>query len=311
MAEMNNWVKNMARSFGYAAKDAFKSYNPVLSNMIEETKDTKDELFSDISDLKSEFSISEERTLFQELKESGKDAFRNLLDDIKTGNLYNKDRQKAADNMMASALGFDLSDFEFDSSDFDDWGDDDWTADDSAKAEVAQSVKNTAATIRGMDMVGEKISESVSTATAESGRQIVKATRDGSKALYALNRNGFNNVSKALMQVNDNIVSFAKVTEPMTQHFNNSTIFFTKTTETLEKIEQHLAHMDRAADAKEAKYYDKGIGEIFSEDTGISVHAMYDMIKKNLKDDAWILDLAKDKSASYMSSYRIMKYINL
>ena len=85
---INNWVKNAAKSMGYGFKDAFKTYNPVLSNMIEETKDTKDQLFSDISDLRQEFRISEERTLVQELKESTKDAFRNLMDDIRTGNLY-------------------------------------------------------------------------------------------------------------------------------------------------------------------------------------------------------------------------------
>lgn len=292
MAEMKNWLKNAAKSMGYGFKDAVKSYNPVLSEMIKDTIDTKDSIFSDISDIKSTFSLSEERTLVGELKESTKDIFKNLLDDIKTGNLYNKDRESAMDDMMMAAMGLDMSGFE--DFDFDDWGDDDWTADDSAKAEVQQSVKNTAATIKGMDFIGEKISTSVSTATVESGKYIANVTRNGNKALYALNSKGFNNVSRALMQVNDNIVSFAKVTEPMTQHFNNATIFFTKTTETLEKIEKHLENMDSPKRDGFSGDMTGTINDIMSIDTGLSVSGFYNMIKENFKNDAWIMDSVKE-----------------
>ena len=284
------YLKNLGKSLGYGVQDAVAGYNPVLKSLISESKDAADELFSDIKSFKSDLSLSDERGIVEELKESGKDIFKNLLDDIKTGNLYNKDRDGSS--LALAAMGFDLSD-DFD-VDFDDWGDDDWTTTDSDKAVISQEVKNTQATINAMDIVGGKISKSIASTTARSAQQITNVTRQGNRALYNLNQHGFNNVSKMLMNVNNSIVSFAKIGEPMAQHFQNSSVFYTKTTESLNKIEQHLANieanMPKLEAKKEQKFASNGLDSIFDSETGISISAYKDMVKANFADDKWLMD---------------------
>lgn len=281
-----SYVKNVAKSFGYAISDAFGDFNPVIKSLTQESKEVAESIYDNIKS--STNKNSSEKSLFGVAKNTIDDAFKNIKDDLKTGNWYNKKRQDEAYNDIAKAMGFDMSDMGFDFNE--DWGDDFSDLDLDTQATVATEVNNTKQLIGAMDIVGSQIASSVSQATAESASYIALSNRQSSKALYGLNQRGFNQVTQALMTVNNSIVSFAQIGESLTSHMNNSAVFYTRTTETLNKMDQSLQQIVKnttPAPLSSDKKYSSNSKNTFSSilgDTGISIDAYKDMVKENFSE---------------------------
>jgi hypothetical protein len=233
-----------------------------------------------------------EKTLREELKDSARDIWQNFKDDVTSGNLYQRDKKDPLADLAMKAAGLDMGDFDFD---MEDWGDDEWTADDSQRAETETSVKNTRATIEAMDIASERIIKGVTKVQAQSTEYLAHVTRSGNKAMYDLNRRGFNNVSKALLNVNKSINAIAQLGKPLTEHMQNTVTFYTKTTESLEAIKTSLANIEKntisplSSDRKTGNRK-MNFSDIFSEDEGISVSSYIDMIKQNFGDNKWLSD---------------------
>ena len=111
---MRRYIKNVGKSFGYAAADILKEYNPIVSDVFSASKGAVTSTYNTIKDFAFSAKSESEKSLLGEIRDAGKGAFTNLLDDLKTGNWYNKARDDAADEDLMSALGYDFSDFDFD-----------------------------------------------------------------------------------------------------------------------------------------------------------------------------------------------------
>ena len=282
-----SYIKNVAKSFGYAFEDTFKSYNPVISSLVKETKDTTAEMYQSIKSFKSDSGAKS-----FDAKGTVSDVFNNFKDDLKTGNWYNKQRQQAADNDMIKALGFDMSDFDLD---LEDWGDDDTL--EATKAEIASGENNTKQIIGAMDVIGYQIAGSVSEATVESANYIVESSRQSTKALYGLNQKGFTQVTQALMTLNNSVVSFAKIGEPLSAHMQNATVFYTKATETLNRMDQTLQQIAKnttpAPSALDFKYKSaKGTLSSVLSDGTISINMYKEMVKESFGDSKDMISMA-------------------
>lgn len=287
------YIKNVGKSFGYAMADQFEKYNPVVINLTKQAKETYEEIKS--------FSFKspslDEKSLKGQIKDSFSDAFDNLKDDLRTGNWYNKERQAKSDDAMMKALGFDMDlNFDFD----EDWGDDfDSNEDKLASAVEESNANNTRVMVSAMDQVGYKISASVSEATMESASYIVKSNKQATKALYNLNQKGFNQVTQSLLAVNNSIVGLAKIGEPLTAHMSNSSIFFTKTTETLNRMDKTLQQIAKnttpapSALNTKVKYASGTLADMFGDD-GVDINAWKDMIKDSFKDNKDLVDMGLD-----------------
>ena len=317
---VSTYIKNVGKSFGYAVEDTFKEYNPVISSIHKQVKDTKSEIYETIKDFKSP-DVEGGKSLIGDLKATGNDIWNNFKSDVRTGKFYNKERAKGSDEAMAKMLGFDMSDFEMDFDD--DWGDD-WDDEDSnssSEAEISSGVKNTQALIGTMDTVGAQVANTVAGATVESASYLAKNSNNNTRALYNLNQKGFNAMSTALLSVNNTIASFAKIGEPLSTHMQNSSVFFTKTTETLNQMNQTLQQiaknttpaMDTTnANSKAAKHT---LGSIM-DDGVISIDAYKDMIKENFSDYKDIVDMAvngikglKSEDGSYGKNISIGTFV--
>ena len=294
---VSTYIKNVGKSFGYAVQDTFKEYNPVISSIHKQVKETKSELYETIKDFKSP-DVEGGKSLIGDLKATGNDIWNNFKSDVRSGKFYNKERAKGSDEAMAKMLGFDMSEFEMDFDD--DWGDD-WDDEDSgsssSEAEISSGVKNTQALIGTMDTVGAQVANTVAGATVESASYLAKNSNNNTRALYNLNQKGFNAMSTALLSVNNTIASFAKIGEPLSTHMQNSSVFFTKTTETLNQMNQTLQQiaknttpaMDTTnSNSKSAKHT---LGSIM-DDGVISIDAYKDMVKENFSDYKDIVDMA-------------------
>ena len=102
------WITNVGKSISYSFIDEMKELNPALNAFKEDNGDF-------VKSVKSTLSI-------KNLKDSGKslndnqyfklarDTIDNLKDDLRTGKLYNREREKSAmDKAVADFIGFDDS----------------------------------------------------------------------------------------------------------------------------------------------------------------------------------------------------------
>ena len=287
------YIKNVGKSFGYSAIDAFKEYNPQVVTLASGAKEFGSELYHSIKDFKaSMIDTGEEKGLMSKGKDIVSEYRTNLFEDLKSGNWYNRQRISAAeDNAIGEMFGFDDDDFNLDDLDFDfdDSFDDEEDSSESNLNDTAVLVetqkKSTDAVISAMDAVGSKSASAISTATVQSADYIVTSNRQSSKALYSLNQRGFHQVSTGLAAINANISSLITLGEPLTTHMQNSATFYTQTAEyqksVLEKLDTIIKHL--TPEENNTNTRKEGTMSSILNDGVIDLPAYFDMVKTNMK----------------------------
>ena len=314
---VTTYMKNVAKSFGYALGDTFAEYNPVIKSIGSQTKETASDMYDNIKSFVFEKKSIDEKSFKSQAKDTIDDVWKNFKDDLKTGNWYNKERQSKMDDAAAKAMGLDF-DFDFD----DDWGDfDDFSEESSTKAVVQSGEKNAVQIINAVDDVGFKIASSVSNATAESAGYIVASNNKASRALYSLNERGFTSVNKGLASINDTIGSFAQITTPLTAHMQNSALFYTSTTKTLTEMNQSIQQLVKnttpapLANSNKSKSVSGTFSSMFDSDGVLDLNSYKEMVKENFKDSKDMIDMAmnalksmKGENGSYGKNISMMQY---
>ena len=274
------YVKNVGKSFGYAAIEAVSSRNQFLSDTKENMDSIKD-LYSEIKDFASSpmDKIKNNQKLMSYSSDL-KDGYKNLISDIKTGNLYNKSR---SDEVFSKALGLD---FDFDSM-FDDI---DLDADlkDLESTTATTITDSTDREIVAMDTVGSAVATAVSSATARSAEYIVGANAESTRMLMEQNRHLFNTVSTGLIGVNKTLGEIHKLSQPLTDHMKNSVTFYTKSTENQEKmikLLEQIADQTKPPEVKKTsgRSADNGISNFITSGGSLNISGMKSMLKKNAK----------------------------
>ena len=223
------WITNVGKSISYSFIDEMKELNPALNAFKEDNGDF-------VKSVKSTLSI-------KNLKDSGKslndnqyfkiarDTIDNLKDDLRTGKLYNREREKSAmDKAVADFIGFDDSDFGF--GDFDDDGGD-FGFDEDISDSIDESTKSTNEMV---DLVGEKTSKAISSTVIGSSEYMAKVNRKNTKVLFDQNNILFSRLHSDMGTVNANISSILKFAqEGTTTHYNNSATFYNNMTAKMEE----------------------------------------------------------------------------
>lgn len=298
---VSSYMKNVGKSFGYIMGDIFQEYNPVLTSLAKETKETASSMYDSIKSFTYEKPTVDEKALKGGLRSTIDDAWNNIKDDLKTGTFYNKARSEAVINDLSKSFMGDL-DFDFD---MDDWGD---LEDEESSASIISASNNAAAkeVISAVDQVGYQIADSISNATVESADYIVRSSRRDNRALYSLNQRGFSQVTASLLAVNNSIASFAKIGEPLTAHMQNSSVFFTKTTETLNRMDQTLQQIAKNTTppplASRGNYNTaKGTLDSVLSDGALSIDFYKQMVRENLSDTKELFDSAMEMLKGFKS----------
>ena len=306
---VSTYIKNVGKSFGYVVGDIMKEYNPVITSIASDTKDTVEDLYSSIKPFVSSKPDLNEKTLSGTIRSTVDDSIKNVFEDLKSGNLYNKSRNKASEDALAKSFMGDLGDFDFDFDFDEDFDDEDNSI--SSKEIVANNDKSTIDIINAVDQVGYKVADTLGTATIESADYIVKSSKQDNKAMYALNRRGFSQITSALLSVNKSIAQFSQIGEPLTAHMQNSSVFFTRTTETLNRMDQTLQQIAKnttpAPSATNGNYnLAKGtLGDVLGDSFSLSSYK--EMIKSNIEDYkdmvSMFADMAKGMRDESTGSY--------
>lgn len=288
---VNSYMKNLAKSAGYIGMDIFKSYAPTMTSLASSTKEAASTGYQAIRDFTS--SSNDSDFSFKGIKnKSGEvinNMWKNTVEDLKSGKIYNKERSDALGDEIAS--GFLGDDFNFDFNfDDDDWGDDDSSSSEesTAKAVIEGEVESTKAIISAVDAMGQGVSASVTNATVESASYIAASARENSLALFNLNKEGFGAITQALMSVNETIYGFSKIGAPLTAHMQNSSLFYTKTGESLNNIEQTLRQIEqntKPAPIAGSKGYKtkRSLGSMMS-DEGINWYELAESMKETVNE---------------------------
>ena len=192
MPSVPSYLKNVAKSFGYAMGDTLMSYNPVVVSIAKESKETASDIYQSIKSFSFDGKTIDEKAFKGTIKNTINDVWNNFKDDLKSGNWYNKERQNQADEAMMKSLGFDF-DLDFDFNLDEDWGDDEESAD-LASTVVKSDANSTKQIIESVDVVGYKIAASSARATTEAADYIVSSNNQASKAIYNLTSRGFGSV---------------------------------------------------------------------------------------------------------------------
>lgn len=271
----SRYVKNVGRSLGYAAVESLGNNAPALKALFSDNKDTVQSLYQEIKDFASSpLDKIKSNEKLMSYSNDIKNGFSNLIDDIKTGNLYNYDRQNSA---MMSMMGFDDSDI-FGDIDFDSDLED---LDSNIKSETVSKE------VDAMDDIGARVSSSVSMATAKSAEYIVQANVQNTRAVLNQTSRIFNAVSTGLLGVNKTLGSIAQLAQPLTTHMQNSSIFYTESTKNQEKMIELLTTIAENTKRPELKKGGKkeyfGIDAFLGADYAFNLSNMGSMIKKNAK----------------------------
>ena len=270
---ISTYIRNVGKSFGYAVGDVAGEYAPTLKSIVSDTKDAVNDAKMSSGDLKNSI-----RDMIQEYKTG---VVANTIEDLKTGNWYNKKREEDALNDMFGG-GFDFDD---------DWGDFDDSDDSDFSDDTSDDTRDTKAIINSIDSVGEQISKNVAYSNARSAEFIVANQKASTRAMYELTGKGFNQVSGILLNMSNTMVGLASLGEPLSQHIQNSSVFYTKTTESLEKITTSLdklvertAYMDEM-NKKQGGNKKKTIHDVFSGGE-LSLSSYFELVKTTKYDEA-------------------------
>lgn len=225
------YIKNVGKSAGYVSFNVVKNMNPVLKEFAETNADVTTTAYRTVRDLKKNIKRMPEVISESEYGKLGKSLLDNIMDDLKTGKFYNKERENQFEANAANVFaGLDEGFGDLDDLNFDDMGFDEDEEIDSNEM---------------MDIVGEKASVAVSTAMARSSEYIVESNiqiaRSNSKHMNAL----YSGIHGGMATINQNLAKVIEFSnEQVITHFENSRTFYEKITSLDEERNQLLKNIN-------------------------------------------------------------------
>lgn len=280
MANAITYIKNVGKSIGYASVSVFKEKNPVFADFAETNGELMVDMYKSVKDLKKNIKRLPEKIMESEYGQFGKTYLENLMDDLKTGKFYNKERE---DEYMSSAADSFSDGLDMDV--FDDFGDGD------SDLDISSLDDDTISSNEMMDIVGEKSSTAVSTAVARSAEYIVQANAQSSKAMTRNMNAIYGGIHTGMSTINQNISKILEFSnENMNLHFENSKTFYgemtrmnQEQTQYLKEISETLKVMNeppKTSDNKRTNYSD-----LISSEGNLDLANYGKHIKKNIMDN--------------------------
>lgn len=313
-AKTFRYMRNVGRSFGYSFNKSIREANPVISAMFNQAKEQTTNLYHGIKDFSSNIKNfdSNSNSIVKDVKDTVDYGFKNLIADLKSGNWYNTEREESVAGAM---LGFDDDMMNFDVDDdfnFDDFNFDDDETEKEVSANARVQAKATKKTVEAMDAVGSKTSAAIGAATVNSANYIAKVSRANTNALFKLNTQGFSTVSTGIAAVNTNISTLVELGKPLTEHMQNSSLFFTKSTEFQEKtiklLEQIVANTSsKSANDKSTHNRNRSLtlSDLYSSDGTLNIDAIKKIIKNRASNSE--IGMGLDMLSAFGSPKDMMK----
>ncbi len=229
MGNIAGYIANLGKSVSYAAVDKVKSMSPTTAEFASTNADLFKNVYSSIRDYKITYKRGMDLFTKSKVYEAGEVLKNSLIEDIKTGKLYNKERENS---MSMKFLGG--TDDEFDDSafniDFDDFDGFDMSNDDFGDMTVGDKVVSTV-----IDKSNKKSAEMMSMATVRTGEYIVENQKMSTNLLYTQNLQTHNMLQGNLTSINENISTMLNFSDKVLKtHIENSNKYYEESTKLLQ-----------------------------------------------------------------------------
>lgn len=287
----SKYLSNVLTSIKYATIDAVAELNPVIASTFKTNKGF-------ISETIEELKESAESSKKFDYKGLAKETYANFKEDIKTGNLYNKQRMKSAeDAAVGEMFGLNMDDiFGEDDDDYDEYGDDDYGDygdDDSGSSSVSSDPLVMKATQMSVAGISRGVSASNARMTSALGSVMIETSNINTKAIGGASAQvlaGINSstamMHKDLSAMNQNMAGIVTFTnEALRTHIENSTTFYDAMTQNAQEqtallrelvdIQKSIAPTKKDVDRKTS------IGDIFSSEGVIDLRVYKNYLREN------------------------------
>ena len=280
-APNNDWFKNVIKSIGYASADIVKETIPSTFEFIESNSKDAVDLYQQLREdgPKSITKMLAQGVEKNEYLKIAKEAVGNIKEDLKTGKLYNKEREERA------VLGDEDFDFNFGDDDDFSFGDDEDMADSESVEDSEGNVTNVRnVTVNNINANITKNNPMVKTLEKQS-EVMVELTEATNKSNVALATTGLTLTSRiasdimtGISTVNDNLTalvnfnndSMSKYVAASLQYYEDSLTVLKQTLElsTLKAPEERLAQEEE---------------DIFLGNGTLNIKNYAQRVKKNIK----------------------------
>ena len=300
--KVTGYIANVARSVEYAGIAKLKRMNPTISAFSETNAEVFKTIYKSAIDYRTTYKRGVDAFKKSKFYEAGAVGIQALKEDIKTGNLYNLEREKQiTDKLTDSFLGSDDdygSDFDlsgFDDVNMDDWDNDDYgwddepTGDEDANkdtVDISDGDKLVASSIEG---ASEANANAVSMAIARSAEYQSEISIKNTNLLYTHNIRAFGMMNSHLEAMNSNIGSvMGYLDNNLTPHLQNSTEFFSTVTPLLQDQVALLREIAQNTKPKEEEKKEEKKKEKITYDSIVDANGLPDFdeyvkkIKKNV-----------------------------
>lgn len=274
MASAVKYLSNVTKSVKYAAIDALKDLNPIIVEGVEENADVAKVTYSSIKNFKTIVPKAAKSLADSQVGELAREAKKNLLEDLKSGKFYNRERTNRVENdLVESFVDDDYSEFMVD-------GDDDLGFDTDSNEFLADA----------MDEVGEKTSSAVGQVLAKTAEYQVEATRQSTTRILAQSAAAVATIHGDLAAVNANIAGVVRFNqEVMATHIENSRMFYERQQQ---QMSEQIALLTEIRDIQKAVFTPtkKGfnskvkVSDIFTANGMINLAEYFKYVQQNIKD---------------------------
>ena len=281
MINITQYVKNVTKSAGYILFDTVKDLNPSLSEFYESNNQVIKDVVSQAKNIRKIIRDGKDAVADNEYTLIARDTVHNFLDDLKTGNFYNRERQEKYDESAMKAMGFSIDDWDMSSPVDENHGEGSPTPNEIADQNMLTADK--------MDAIGQKISQATGRASIGAADYIVKSSRATFDKLFAQNEKLFAGLNNNIAGLNNNLSVVGKnIIDPLNKHIVNSAKFYqvmteqtSKQTALLENINNLLTERygKKKEDTKTAKKY--GYDDVVGANGTLNLELYAEMVKVN------------------------------
>lgn len=316
--KQGNWATNVLKSFGYASADIIQEIMPSTVDVAQASIQAGQDLVNTIRATKNnnrKIGASLDKNYYFGL---AKEFWKNSLEDIKSGKIYNQDR---VDKYIheSSGLGDDFDNMNFDDMGFEDFdsGSDDGvsgdieSSDGSAHAKIATKdngkVELTSINVTtdlGPDSTMVQATNSQSGLIAEVGGAVIDTNKASTKAMVNMLSTLRAEIVSPLNEISSNVATITSTLgEGLGSHFSLSAKYYSDSialqTNILDAIKANGAKSPEIGlsdvNTRKTKEY-QDVTELFSSGGALNIGAYKDVVKKqlgNYVDSNLILSQAK------------------
>ena len=288
MNKVTSYLKNLGKSISYATVDvASKKLIPEVRDFTDTNQEIFKAVYATVGHSKKSMNYGKKLATDSQIYKDINKGIKNALDDIKTGNFYNKAREDAAFDAVAESMfgGFDDIDMDFN---FDD------DFDDGSLDNFQDSIPKEVSVTKGDMIVADSVSKStnlsaqlISKTVANTSNTLVKTQLATTNMMMAQNVELMAGLRTSIAGMHESINSILRFAQnEITTQINNESKYFETTTSIMQEnnaILKEMLEMQRNMyKAQDQSKSDDIFGKVFSGGT-LDIKEYFKAIGKNIK----------------------------